>query len=248
MKQVKSKEIKSSISFSEDTSSLKNFVITKHLSDEETSQILSKVDNNETYFSAFFIFKNGGKYYSVKAPYEFYEFDSFEELLGYIEDKYKTFKSNLAALDSSPETQKRIFKKVRDMSDNGSLSWKYVSWMNYIYKDYDFGLSKRQSGRGILPNIFSYPDTFYQKSRIMKHKWHDGYIAPFSFKGYDFAFDHDKYERKTYLRYVANKDDEDRYENQSVHTSGTLKELIELFHDLYPDTLNTVYHVYHYFD
>ena len=47
---------------------------------------------------------------------------------------------------------------------------------------------------------------------------------------------------------VSIENDEDDYEKQSVHTSGALKELIELFHDLYPDTLNTVYHVYHYFD
>lgn len=247
MKQVKPKRIKKSVSFTKDTTSIKNFVITNHLSDEEYNKILSKIDNNETYFSAFFIFTDEDKYFCIKAPYEFYKFDSFKELLGYIEDKYRVHKSNLSQFDSSIDTQRRILKKVQDMEDSGSLHG-FISWMNYLYKAYGFAGNEGPRGPSNLPNIFAYPDTFYKNSRIMKYKWGDGYLAPFAFKGYDFAFEYDKYERKIYLRYVANEDEKERYENQKVHTSGALAELIELFHDQYPDTLNTIYHVYHYFD
>ena len=248
MKQAKSKKTKGLLTFTKDTSSLKNFILTNHLGDKETNNILSKIDNNETYLSGYFIFLDNDKCFCIKAPYEFYKFDSFKELLGYIEDKYRVYKLNLSQLDLTPDTQRRILKKVKDMEDNHTISYNFISWNNYLYKAYEFAGGSRGSGNNHLPNIYEYPDSFYRNSRIMKYKWGNGYLAPFDFKGYDFAFEYDKYERRVYLRYVANEGEKKRYENQKVHTSGVLAELIELFHDQYPDTLNTVYYVYNYLD
>lgn len=240
MKQLKPTKLKKFVSLTGDTSSIESLVIGNQLNEKARNIILSKIENNEKYLNGYFLFMDDGIYYAIKPLYEFYKFDSFNELCGYVVDKYQKYKSNKSSMDMSEATQKRILKRIEGFFEGNGTD--FISYMNFFVRGgYDF------SGMGspnLLPNIFDFPYKFYKKSKIKKHKVDDEIYAPFSFKGYDFSFQKD-YE-ELYMRYISD-DSKIRYENLRVHTDGTIKELFELFYDENPDIISSVYLIYNYF-
>lgn len=120
--------------------------------------------------------------------------------------------------------------------------WETLSLNNYLSREmYSFSDG---IGPGWIPNIHTFKDSFYEKSKIDKHKVNDDYITPFQFKKYDFFFEYDPYDEKLYVRYITTDKDSNDYETHSANKDGTIKELFEFFYDQYPDIINSIYYIY----
>lgn len=231
--------LKQSALLTGDVSSLKSFVRANHLPERARKIILSKIDNNESYLNGYFIFTDDGYYYSIKPPYDFYKFDTLDELISYLIEKYKKYKDNLSTYDVSKENQERILVRINNFFEHsiGNL----VSYNNYLDRQ-RYNFSSGIGMMGYIPNFHNFKKVFYENAKIKKYLVMDCYYSPFSFKGYDFSFEYDHHEGKLYLRYVTSEDDD--YENHSVSIDGTIKEIIEFFYDSYPNILDSVLNIY----
>jgi hypothetical protein len=242
MNRQEPRTIKQFTTVTNDKSSIKKFINGNHLTERAKSIILSSIDNDKNYLYGFFIFIDDNYYYCIKPPYEFYKFDTFDELVSYIVDKYKKYKYNLSTFDSSKETQERILVRINDFFTKRIGD--FVSYDNYLRGDrYNFSTGITPSF-GWLPNFHSFKIRFYKNTKMGKYEVMGDQVSPFSFKGYDFAFVYDKYEPKLYLRYVATDEEGHRYDNHQVYTDGTMQELIEFFYDQYPDIVNSLDYIY----
>lgn len=108
------KKLKDFISLTDDKSNIHKFINGNHLFERAKKVILSKIDNNKNYLSGYFIFMDDGYYYCIKPPYDFYKFDTFDELIKYIVDKYTKHKYNLSTFDIGKKTQVRVLGKIDD--------------------------------------------------------------------------------------------------------------------------------------
>ena len=233
MKPGNIKKLKSNISFTKDTSSLRNFIEANHLSESQHFKLVNAIGD---YMDTSFVFTVDDKFYCLKPPFDFFKFNSFNEMAEYLKNKKETYNKNMSLIDFSKENAERIFE-IFEESVHMRSNFEGVSIMNYMVTYY-----KKKT---VFCDQHSLADNFFETSeRLQKRQIHGEIQSAFSYKGFDFTFEKD-YE-KIYFRCLIDRNVEGRgYENHRVLKSGILFELLELFYDSHPEILEAVYHTYH---